>query len=92
MLRCVLRNTEGGLCAHGLCTLIQHVRVSVVVNQIRLLVGNQIEHCTAMSADTITATTGILIKGNKRKSISRTKTIKISKNSPKVHYPIRGSM
>ena len=50
-----------------------------MVNQIQLLVGNQLEHCTAMSADTITATTGILIKGNKRKSMKRTKTIKISK-------------
>ena len=63
-----LYTTQGGLCAHGSCTLIQHVHVSVMVNQIQLLVGNQLEHRTAMSADTITATTGILIKGNKRKS------------------------
>ena len=60
-----LYTTQGGLCAHGLCTLIQHVRVSVCVNQAQLLVGNQIEHRTATSADTITATTGILIKGTK---------------------------
>ena len=68
------------------------MRVFVCVNQVQLLVGNQIEHRTATSADTITATTGILIKGNNRKSISRTKTIRISKNSSKVHYPLRGSI
>jgi len=61
-----------------------------MVNQVQLLVGNQLEHCTAMSADTITATTGILTRGNKRKSIRRIKIIRISKNSPKVHYPLRG--
>ena len=55
-----LYTTQGGL-----CTLIQHMRVSVCVNQAQLLVGNQIEHRTATSADTITATTGILIKGTK---------------------------
>ena len=69
-----------------------HMRVSVCVTQVQLLVGNQVEHRTATSAVTITATTGILIKGNKRKSIRRTKTIKISKNSPIVHYPLRGLM
>ena len=58
------------------------MHVSVVVNQIQLLVGNQLKHCTAMSADTITATTSILIKGDKRRSIRRTKTIEIFKNSP----------
>ena len=58
-----------------------------MVNQIQLLVGNQLEHHTAMSADTITATTGILIKGNKRKSIRGTKGIIISKNSPKSIIP-----
>ena len=46
---------QGGLCTHGLCTLIQHVRVSVCVNQVQLLVGKQLEHRTATSADTITA-------------------------------------
>ena len=40
--------------------------VSVVVNQIQLLVWNQLEHCTAMSADPITATTSILIKGKQK--------------------------
>ena len=33
-----LYTTQGGLCAHGSCTLIQHVHVSVMVNQIQLLV------------------------------------------------------
>ena len=67
------------------------MHVSVVVNQIQLLVENQLEHCTATSADTIAVTTDILIKGNKRMSMSRTKTMKISENSSKVFYPIWGS-
>ena len=66
------------------------MHVSVCVNQVQLLVENQIEHCTATSADIITATTSILLKGDKRKSISRTKTIKISKNSPKVSLSLKG--
>ena len=55
--------------------------VSVVVILIQLLVGNQIEHCIDRTADTITAIVGILTIKNKRISIRRTKTIKISKNS-----------
>ena len=47
--------------------------VSVCVNQVQLLVGNQIEHHTAMSADTITATTGILIKGKQKKVLKEKK-------------------
>ena len=36
--------------------------VSVCVNLVQLLVGNQIEHCAAMSADTSTAIVSILIE------------------------------
>ena len=62
-----LYTIQGGLCVHGSCTPIQHVHVSVCVNQVQLFVGNQIEHCTATSADTIIATTGYLDKRKQKK-------------------------
>ena len=84
-LKCRSKNRDpymqGGLCAHGLCTPILYVCVSVIVILIQLLVGNQIEHCTDRSADINTAIVSIITMKNNRISIRRTKTIKISKNS-----------
>ena len=70
------------VCAHMVCALqyCNYMYLLVVILK-QLFVGNQIEHLIDRSADTTTAIVGILTIENKRISIRRTKTIKISKDS-----------